>query len=73
MSGCERCWAIVGGDAERYREILATNPDCTPEQQAGPYAGICVTCGRATLHQYSRQCMNGCIFGMTEAQRLASL
>lgn len=64
MSACERCWSMAydsqGNQADRYFENLAKH-ECTPEQQAGPYAGWCAECGRMSVHQYTRKCMtSGC-------------
>jgi hypothetical protein len=35
------------------------NP-CTPEEQAGPDAGICEVCDRKTKHQHTGERMCGC-------------
>lgn len=65
MSACERCWrdAHRGPQfsvAEEYERLLdERGPDgCTPEEQAGPDATECAKCGRRTLHQHTRECMN---------------
>ena len=63
MSGCEKCWSdaqsSVGDVAERYHELIAERKatPCTPEQQAGPDATICATCGQRTAHQFTGECM----------------
>jgi len=60
MSACERCWAEAGGNAGEYRRLLSLR-SCTPEQQAGPDAGLCLHCGRRTRHQHTGECMvHGC-------------
>ncbi len=58
MPACERCWADsrmqdITGHGPTYQELLAERgPNgCTPEQQAGPDALVCATCGRKTIHQ----------------------
>jgi len=40
-----------------YRRLVETN-SCTPEEQAGPDAGVCPACQRKTLHQICHECMN---------------
>lgn len=66
MSACERCWHDAvnrddrGDISEIYRKLLTERQganQCTPEQQAGPNAGICIRCGRETLHQFTHECM----------------
>jgi len=57
VSACEKCWAEAGGDADRYA-VLIKGRTCTPEEQAGPAAAWCPDCGRVTLHQHTRECMN---------------
>ena len=61
MPSCERCWSDAGGDADLYAELLIERRDdpCSPEDQAGPGAGVCPDCGRRTVHQYvAGFCMN---------------
>ena len=66
MPTCEKCWADSRPDAgyqyDAYTRLLAErNPHrCTPEQQAGPDAGYCKTCGRKTIHQYVRDWCMAC-------------
>lgn len=68
MSACEKCWrdAHRGPQfsvAEEYARLLAERVGplaCTPEEQAGPAASRCDACGRMTLHQITRECMNAC-------------
>ena len=57
MPSCEKCWREAGGNPDRYKELLITR-SCTPEEQAGPDAGMCPVCKRQTLHQYCKVCMN---------------
>ena len=59
MPSCERCWRDsrmqeLTGSGPTYQELLAERgPDgCTPEQQAGPDARVCATCGRRAIHQH---------------------
>lgn len=61
MSSCEKCWQ-ESRFADNYHELLNFRKDspCTPEEQAGPDAFECSKCKRMTLHQYTRECMNGC-------------
>ena len=61
MPACERCWAESRRPfaTETYEELVKIN-NCTPEQQAGPDAGICSTCGRKTIHQYARDWCMAC-------------
>lgn len=56
MSTCEKCWRDAGGNSDRYHELIKTRV-CTPEEQAGPDAGMCTRCGRKTLHQFTGECM----------------
>ena len=71
MSSCEKCWSDsaydrMGWNGESpspYHELLKrrngiTEPECTPEQQAGEDATVCPTCGRKCLHQWTGECMN---------------
>lgn len=63
MSSCERCWSrsydpfCAVSQGERYAENVK-NHSCSPELQAGDDAGWCPDCGRMTLHQHTKQCMN---------------
>jgi hypothetical protein len=62
MSSCEKCWSDSRW-LENYHEVLArrdgaTEPKCTPEEQAGDDATNCPDCGRRTRHQWTRECMN---------------
>lgn len=61
MSGCERCWrdahAMWVGDPLAEYERLVRERSCTPEQQAGPDAGVCAVCGQVTSHQHTGECM----------------
>jgi hypothetical protein len=67
MSACEKCWhdahvnpfASVADEYERLMNERREHP-CTPEEQAGPDATQCPTCGRMTLHQHTREPMCGC-------------
>jgi len=45
---------------EHYQDLIEERKDkpCTPEQQAGHDATVCKKCGRKTVHQYARVCMN---------------
>lgn len=56
MSACEACWRTAGGDPDYYRTLLRER-NCTPEDQAGPEATVCVLCGRRTVHQHTGECM----------------
>lgn len=56
MSGCERCWADSGGDADEYHRLLETR-SCSPEQQAGIDARTCPDCNRLAIHQHTGECM----------------
>jgi hypothetical protein len=68
MSVCEKCWSdsrqYRDGEDGAYRALLAERKAdgkvCTPEEQAGPDALICTSCGRRVLHQHTRECMAGC-------------
>lgn len=60
MSSCEKCWADAGGDADRYKWLLANRKPCSAEEQAGPNAGFCPECLRKTIHQHTGQPMCGC-------------
>ena len=58
MPSCERCWSDsrmqdITGVGPTYQELLAARgpTGCTPEQQAGPDARVCATCGRRAIHQ----------------------
>jgi len=61
MTACEKCWSDSYGDAAEYqRRISERNAQqhrCTPEEQAGPDATVCPTCGRRAVHQYAKVCM----------------
>jgi hypothetical protein len=59
MSSCERCWKDAGGDPFVYTDLLKERK-CTPEEQAGEYAGECPWCDRKTLHQHTGEPMCGC-------------
>jgi len=56
MAACEKCWALSRGSPDRYEELL-TERMCSPEEQAGPDAGLCEDCERRTVHQYAGVCM----------------
>ncbi len=56
MPACERCWSDSGGDADAYQALIKTQT-CTPAQQAGPDATMCLGCGHRTVHQYAKVCM----------------
>jgi hypothetical protein len=68
MASCEKCWgdayvkSLYTGysQAECYNKLLKEreNNPCTPEEQAGEDATICPKCGRKTIHQYAKVCMN---------------
>ena len=67
MSTCEKCWreAHRGPQfsvADEYHRLMAERKEnpCTPEEQAGPDAKPCQTCGRLTLHQVTGEPMCGC-------------
>lgn len=75
MSSCERCWNDAHrGDqfsvAEEYSRLIDERR-CTPEQQAGPDASYCHVCGRVAIHQYTAECMAGCMASSTGASALA--
>ena len=66
MASCEKCWADAwrfgeGDQPEEYSRLIrerdATGHTCTPEEQAGPDAGVCPKCGRRAMHQYCNVCM----------------
>lgn len=66
MSTCEKCWrdAHRGPQfsvADEYAQLLRERREspCTPEERAGPSAGICLICGAATLHQTTGEPMCG--------------
>jgi len=60
MPSCERCWADAhkgyADPIEQYHRLITTRT-CTPEQQAGPDAGVCPKCERKTMHQHCNVCM----------------
>ena len=66
MAACEKRWADSRGSdthGDGYKRLLDERRDspCTPEEQAGPGATACQTCGRMTMHQHARDvCMAGC-------------
>ena len=68
MAACEKCWVAAHtlaasrqtSVAAAYSELADEKHPCTPEEQAGPGAKICVCCGRKTLHQHAGECMAGC-------------
>ena len=62
MSSCEKCWSDsrYGNDYFRVLDSRKEHP-CTPEEQAGPDAGRCPTCGKMTLHQHTKEPMCGCV------------
>lgn len=68
MASCEKCWVaahtLAASDqtsvVEAYTKLVSEAHLCTPEEQAGPGAGICVCCGRKALHQHAGECMAGC-------------
>ena len=67
MSTCEKCWSDAHhyyGDSvgETYLRLRTARKDtpCTPEEQAGPDAAECPTCGRKTIHRHTREPMCGC-------------
>jgi hypothetical protein len=47
---------IEYSDLVKIRDM--SGDTCTPEQQAGEYAGMCPKCNRKTLHQHIHVCMN---------------
>ena len=55
MSSCEKCWKDSRLN-DNYNELVKSR-NCTPEEQAGPFAGRCPKCHRKTLHQMSYECM----------------
>ena len=61
MPACEKCWsdAAYGEYTALVEKRSAEGHTCTPEQQAGPDAGLCPRCHRKTLHQHvPDHCMN---------------
>ena len=60
MTSCEKCWRDSQG-ADNYAKVLESrrHSSCTPEEQAGPDASECPTCKCMTLHQLTKECMNG--------------
>jgi len=69
MASCEKCWGDaytrthtnpMKSQTEHYQELINERKDnpCTPEQQAGHDATVCKKCGRKSVHQYVRVCMN---------------
>lgn len=72
MPSCEKCWAdsytYTYGTPESRIECyqrLVKERDCTPEEQAGPDAGICPKCKKKSVHQMTHECMN---CGLTSEQ-----
>ena len=64
MASCEKCWkdatgAMTGDTPREYHRLIneRNNSPCTPEEQAGEYAGICPRCNRKTIHQFTRECL----------------
>lgn len=67
MSSCEKCWADAyrlelageGSQPRIYERLIVERKDkpCTPEQQAGPDARICLDCKRKTVHQITGECV----------------
>jgi ribosomal protein L37E len=62
MPNCEKCWEDAGGDANRYRSLLADRNErgqmCSLEQQAGgEKAIVCRNCGRQTVHVHAGVCL----------------
>ena len=69
MSSCEKCWADASRDPyndvpRAYARLIEKRRDrpCTPEEQAGPDAGVCPWCHRRTLHQHTGECMTGACY-----------
>jgi ribosomal protein L37E len=70
MASCEKCWGDaymrihtnpMKSQAEHYQDLIKERTGekaCTPEQQAGQDATVCKKCGRKTVHQYVKVCMN---------------
>ena len=65
MPSCEKCWSdsftISYGTSDDQVEVyhrLIEERSCTPEEQAGVDATICDKCGRKTIHQICKCCMN---------------
>lgn len=82
MSSCEKCWSDAQftssytrqySVAEEYQRLMAERADhsCTPEEQAGPEAKKCPTCGRMVLHQHTGECMAGCLLIYEDEELLA--
>lgn len=70
MASCEKCWGdskweahargLFHGDAENQLTIydrMIKERDCTPEEQAGPYATECGVCKRQAVHQHVHICV----------------
>jgi hypothetical protein len=67
MPSCEKCWEDAHAGypycdvAQEYERLIkerdANGHTCTPEEQAGPDAGVCPSCGRRAIHQYCHVCM----------------
>ncbi len=65
MPMCEKCWSdahdTVGNVAENYCRMMkrmgVEGHRCTPEQQAGPDATVCPTCGIRSVHQCCHVCV----------------
>lgn len=67
MSSCEKCWRDSRSADEpnvEYRRLV-TSRQCTPEEQAGPYADECPVCKRMTKHQHTGELMCGCDYDPT--------
>lgn len=67
MASCEKCWELAGGDVDKYHQLLNDN-DCSPEEQAGSAAESCPSCGRKTVHQYARVCVNSACLAYREGK-----
>lgn len=53
----------ITGHGPTYQELLAERTGeqaCTPEQQAGPDARVCATCGQRTIHQHVQDWCMAC-------------
>jgi hypothetical protein len=68
MPGCQKCWNDAGrramntmsDKADIYHDLIEerTGPlECTPEEQAGDEAEVCVDCDRKTVHEVHSSCM----------------
>ena len=57
MSSCEKCWQDAAGNVDEYGRLIKTR-QCSPEEQAGLSATICLDCNRLTVHQYTGKCQN---------------